>query len=119
MVAEGSVQIGVHTNNTAEIQALSLGIQRAKELGLCQVEAINDSALVTNWILDQDKKYDPVNGSRIHDYPRCHVGIMYGPLPKIKGQRALSLMNLRSGLDPRNFPTRHELLLFTLSKKTS
>ena len=47
MVAEGSVQIGVHTNNTAEIQALSLGIQRAKELGLCQVEAIDDSALVT------------------------------------------------------------------------
>ena len=87
MVAEGSVQIGVHTNNTAEIQALSLGIQRAKELGLCQVEAIDDSALVTNWIQYQDKKYDPVNGSRIHDYPRCHVGIMYGTLPKIKGQR--------------------------------
>ncbi len=28
---------------------------------------------------------------------------------------ALSLMNLRSGLDSRNFPTRNELLLFTLS----
>lgn len=84
MVAEGSVQIKlVFIRITQPRSRLCHSV--SNELGLCQVEAIDDSALVTNWILDQDKKYDPVNGSRIHDYPRCHVGIMYGTLPKKKG----------------------------------
>lgn len=47
---EAAEAIGVATNNVAEYHGLLLGLQRARALGACEVEVVNDSELVAKQI---------------------------------------------------------------------
>ncbi|MBI2691891.1 MAG: reverse transcriptase-like protein [Solirubrobacterales bacterium] len=59
VVADAKEMIGVASNNVAEYKALLLGLQRAKELGACDVEVVNDSELIQKQINGQYKVKHP------------------------------------------------------------
>jgi ribonuclease HI len=50
VVAEHTQLLGHATNNVAEYRALLLGLERAKALGVSEVEVINDSQLIARQI---------------------------------------------------------------------
>ena len=50
VLARANDYIGVATNNAAEYRALLLGLERARELGAREVEAVNDSQLVARQV---------------------------------------------------------------------
>ena len=47
---EAAEAIGVATNNVAEYRGLLLGLRRARELGACEVEVVNDSELIAKQV---------------------------------------------------------------------
>ncbi len=55
VVAEHAELLGRATNNVAEYRALLLGLERAKELGVSEVEVVNDSELIAKQINGQYK----------------------------------------------------------------
>lgn len=59
VVADAKEMIGVASNNVAEYKSLLLGLQRAKELGACDVEVVNDSELIQKQINGQYKVKHP------------------------------------------------------------
>ena len=52
---EATELLGIKSNNVAEYRALLLGLQRARELGASEVEAINDSELIAKQVNGQYK----------------------------------------------------------------
>ncbi|HTZ63627.1 MAG TPA: ribonuclease HI family protein [Solirubrobacteraceae bacterium] len=50
VVAEHAQLLGRATNNVAEYRALLLGLERAKQLGVSEVEIVNDSELIAKQI---------------------------------------------------------------------
>ena len=58
-LAEKSEYIGEATNNVAEYHAILLGIDLARELGVSDVELVNDSELVSRQIGGQYKVKHP------------------------------------------------------------
>ncbi|HET8690053.1 MAG TPA: reverse transcriptase-like protein [Candidatus Saccharimonadales bacterium] len=48
VIAEGGAFLGITTNNVAEYQAVYLGLERAQEMGITQVDFRMDSQLVAN-----------------------------------------------------------------------
>jgi ribonuclease HI len=55
LVAEHAQLLGHATNNVAEYRALLLGLERAKQLGVSEVEIVNDSELIAKQINGQYK----------------------------------------------------------------
>jgi len=55
VVDEATELLGIVSNNVAEYRALLLGLQRARELGASEVEAINDSELIAKQVNGQYK----------------------------------------------------------------
>jgi ribonuclease HI len=55
VVDEATELLGIVSNNVAEYRALLLGLQRARELGATEVEAINDSELIAKQVNGQYK----------------------------------------------------------------
>lgn len=48
VVVEGGAFLGITTNNVAEYQAVYLGLEKAQEIGVCEVDFRMDSQLVAN-----------------------------------------------------------------------
>ena len=59
VLGEASVTLGETTNNVAEYRGLLLGLERARELGATDVEAINDSELVAKQVNGEYKVKSP------------------------------------------------------------
>ncbi|HUB35915.1 MAG TPA: ribonuclease HI family protein [Solirubrobacteraceae bacterium] len=59
LLAEDSELLGQTTNNVAEYRAVLLGLARARELGVGEVEVVNDSELVAKQINGQYKVKHP------------------------------------------------------------
>ena len=59
VVDEATELLGIVSNNVAEYRALLLGLQRARELGASEVEAINDSELIAKQVNGQYKDKHP------------------------------------------------------------
>ena len=55
VVDEATELLGIVSNNVAEYRALLLGLQRARELGATEVEAVNDSELIAKQVNGQYK----------------------------------------------------------------
>jgi ribonuclease HI len=55
LLGEHAELLGETTNNVAEYRALLLGLARARELGVSEVEVINDSELIAKQINGQYK----------------------------------------------------------------
>jgi len=55
VLAERKLYIGEATNNVAEYRAVLLGLELARELGVSEVEVVNDSELVSKQIGGQYK----------------------------------------------------------------
>lgn len=55
ILGEHAQLLGAVTNNVAEYRALLLGLERARELGVTDVEVINDSELIAKQINGQYK----------------------------------------------------------------
>jgi ribonuclease HI len=55
LLAEHAELLGEVTNNVAEYRALLLGLERARELGVTDVEVVNDSELIAKQINGQYK----------------------------------------------------------------
>jgi ribonuclease HI len=59
LLGEHAELLGETTNNVAEYRALLLGLARARELGVSEVEVINDSELIAKQINGQYKVKHP------------------------------------------------------------
>ncbi len=59
ILAEDARLLGVVTNNVAEYRALLLGLERARELGVTDVEVVNDSELIAKQINGEYKVKHP------------------------------------------------------------
>jgi len=59
VVDEATELLGIVSNNVAEYRALLLGLQRARELGATEVEAVNDSELIAKQVNGQYKVKHP------------------------------------------------------------
>jgi ribonuclease HI len=55
ILGEHAQLLGAVTNNVAEYRALLLGLERARELGVTDVEVVNDSELIAKQINGQYK----------------------------------------------------------------
>jgi len=55
VVDEATELLGIVSNNVAEYRALLLGLQRARDLGATEVEAVNDSELIAKQVNGQYK----------------------------------------------------------------
>ena len=55
VVDEATELLGIVSNNVAEYRALLLGLQRARELGATEVEAVSDSELIAKQVNGQYK----------------------------------------------------------------
>jgi ribonuclease HI len=56
---EAAVTLGETTNNVAEYRGLLLGLERARELGATEVEAVNDSELIAKQVNGEYKVKSP------------------------------------------------------------
>lgn len=59
LLGEHAELLGETTNNVAEYRALLLGLARARELGVSEIEVINDSELIAKQINGQYKVKHP------------------------------------------------------------
>lgn len=59
ILGEHAELLGEVTNNVAEYRALLLGLERARELGVSEVEVINDSELIAKQINGQYRVKHP------------------------------------------------------------
>ncbi|HWY89430.1 MAG TPA: ribonuclease HI family protein [Solirubrobacteraceae bacterium] len=59
ILGEHAELLGEVTNNVAEYRALLLGLRRARELGVSEVEIVNDSELIAKQINGQYKVKHP------------------------------------------------------------